>query len=401
MSDEKFFSGLDVAYLASCVLANKIPDADQISTVDYSMLYKQSARQSMQGAVYLALKGFVNKNGTFLEGLTVDLLSQFERDYKIQTNKMISLTLEREKLITFMEDRGIWYLPLKGIILQNFYPQIGIRQMADNDILFDIKFRKDIKKFMVESGYEVASYGKGVHDTYYKKPFCNFELHAYLYRESVNPVFDKYYSDVKSRLIKDADNLCGYHFSDEDFYIHTLTHIYKHYSHGGLGIRFLMDIYVSLESKGKSFNWDYINSELEKLGISGFARMAETLSQKLFSFSNVNYRNDLTSFKETEINELRYFIHSGIYGTKQNAIDKDVEKINSEGTITKNVRFKYLIRRLFPSLLYYKENYPFFYKYKIFIPFFVIYRMTFKSFVSRENIKTELKLLKNIKRTHK
>lgn len=44
-----------------------------------------------------------------------------------------------------MEQRGIWYLPLKGIILKEFYPSVGMRQMSDNDILFDEAFAEQVR----------------------------------------------------------------------------------------------------------------------------------------------------------------------------------------------------------------------------------------------------------------
>ena len=44
---------------------------------------------------------------------------------------------EREALLDFFEKSGIWYLPLKGAVLNGIYPQYGLRQFAKNDILFD------------------------------------------------------------------------------------------------------------------------------------------------------------------------------------------------------------------------------------------------------------------------
>lgn len=41
----------------------------------------------------------------------------------------------------------------------------------------------------------------------------------------------EYYSDIKNRLLSDKpEGSCGYHMSDEDFYIYIISHAYKHYS---------------------------------------------------------------------------------------------------------------------------------------------------------------------------
>lgn len=34
-------------------------------------------------------------------------------------------------------------MPLKGILLKEMYPKIGMLQMADNDILYDKQYRKE------------------------------------------------------------------------------------------------------------------------------------------------------------------------------------------------------------------------------------------------------------------
>ncbi len=393
MNEQKFNSGLDIVFLAACALHGRVPTAEEMSSVDFEWLYKQASRHSMQSITYFALKSYYEKNGALPQGLTEEQYLQFEKDYKKQVQRTVYFSFEREKIIAFLESSGIWYLPMKGIILQNHYPQLGMRQMADNDIYFDISRRKDVKSFMSDSGYEVVAYGQGVHDTYQKQPFYNFEMHVYLYRESTNDTFYEYYKNVKERLVKDEGNSFGYHFSDEDFYIHTLTHIYKHYSHGGLGVRFLMDVFVYLQSKEATLDWDYISAELEKLKIFDFAQTVKSLSKKLFSNECICFRNKTELLSKEELQELEYYINSGIYGTKENAVNSSLKKLTGSEEKNAKGKFKYILSRLFPNMLYYKENYPFLYKTKIFIPFFVVYRIIVKGFSARKTASQEIKVL--------
>ena len=76
-----------------------------------------------------------------------------------------------------MDSEHIWYLPLKGIILKDYYPSVGMRQMSDNDILFDADAWERVEKHMLSEGYETESVGKGNHDVYQKAPVYNFEMH--------------------------------------------------------------------------------------------------------------------------------------------------------------------------------------------------------------------------------
>lgn len=66
--------------------------------------------------------------------------------------KNILLDFERKKLFSFCEEKGIWYMPLKGCILKDMYPDFSMRQMADNDILFDPEHRAEIKEYFKADG---------------------------------------------------------------------------------------------------------------------------------------------------------------------------------------------------------------------------------------------------------
>ena len=89
-------------------------------------------------------------------------------------------------------------MPLKGAVLKDLYPKHDMRQMADNDILFDVTCQKEIRDYFVSHGYEVISYAKGNHDVYEKPPVYNFEMHTALFGAGHNEVWAKYYENVKT-----------------------------------------------------------------------------------------------------------------------------------------------------------------------------------------------------------
>lgn len=70
--------------------------------------------------------------------IEAELLTKWKqtRDMAIRKNAMLDLS--RESLFAYFEEQGIWYMPLKGSILKDMYPRLGMRQMADNDILIDV-----------------------------------------------------------------------------------------------------------------------------------------------------------------------------------------------------------------------------------------------------------------------
>ncbi len=392
-NEQKLNSGLDMAFLVACGLNDVTPNSKQLENMDFETVYKQSERHKVQAIAYLPLKSYRDANGCLPTGLSETLFNEWEKIYKNSVRRVFSFAVEREKLLRFMEENGIWYMPMKGIVLQEYYPKFGMRQMVDNDILFDRSRRRDVRRYMVESGYEVCVYDFGVHDIYKKSPYFNFEMHAYLYRESVNDVFDRYYQNVFDRLVKDASSKYGYRFSPEDFYVHIITHIFKHYEHGGVGIKFLADVFVYLKAEEEKLNFDYIGGELEKLDISDFEKRVRAIAKMLFSKECINLRAGMDSLTDEQKNDIELFVSSGAYGTKERALDKHYERVIGSGEKTLKGKIKFLYRRLFPDMLYYKEYYEFAYKYKILIPFVWIYR-TFKGIVFKtKSIISEIKLL--------
>ncbi|MGN0600694.1 MAG: nucleotidyltransferase family protein [Oscillospiraceae bacterium] len=367
-------SAYDMLYLSTCAIRGRSPDRERIQQMNDDDLYAICRFHSLTALVACALES---------AGIT---LSDKWREVKAKAiRKNILLDTERAKILEYFEQNGIWYIPLKGIIIKDMYPKAGMRQMADNDILYDRSFQKQVKDYMESNGYKTESVGKGNHDTYHKPPVYNFEMHTQLYSEQADKTIHDYYANVKKRLIKDNDNDYGYHFTDEDFYIFMTVHEYKHYSGGGTGLRSLLDCFVYVRAKGNGLDWDYISRELEKLGLKDFECSSRELCMKVFSGT------ELPAMSENERDMLEYYLLSGTYGTEKNHVENNMKKF-SEKTGSKS-KFRYIMRRIFPELEVYKEHYPFFYKHRILLPIGWLYRF-FKGIVlNGRKIINELKIV--------
>ncbi|MGN0631114.1 MAG: nucleotidyltransferase family protein, partial [Ruminococcus sp.] len=269
----------------------------------------------------------------------------------------------------------------KGCILKEMYPDFSMRQMADNDILFDVKYQSEIKKYFEDNGYSVISYNKGNHDVYEKPPVLNFEMHTSLFGQIHNLEWKEYYEDIKERLVKDSDNNYGYHFSDEDFYIYIITHECKHYTGSGTGLRSLLDHYVYLQSKQDSMDWEYISAECQKLGIYDFEQQSRKLSQKVFADS-VNELSDEDKLM------LEHYLKSGTYGTLEQYTQQKIENFQKQTGSTSQL--KYIWHRIFPPMYIYEAFFPFFYRHKILLPVGWVYRLIRGVTARRKKVKSEL-----------
>lgn len=366
-------------YLMRCVLQGVKPQP--IVGLDYDALYRLSISHSVVAMTAMALES----GGLLTESYASPVcIKKWKESIVKAIRKNILLDVEREHIFQYFEEQGIWYMPLKGAILKDLYPKMGMRQMADNDILFDPAYQHQLKAYMESQGYQATSFAVGNHDVYEKPPVYNFEFHIALFNEYLYGQWADHYGNIQPRLQKDPDNGFGYHFRDEDFYVYFLCHGYKHYSTCGTGIRFLADIYVFLRKKRACMDWDYIADELNLLNIHEFEMVSQQLAEKLFGTEEYQLNQE-------EERILGFFMGSGTYGTTENRVNRELDEMQkNEGPVTIWTKFRYTWNRLFPDKNFMKASNPFLREHEWAIPFFWVYRIVRGVFLRRKQIQKEL-----------
>lgn len=341
------------------------------------VINKEKASFFYRISKYHSLRAFFYQVVTALKlDVPQECLSKLEQDYLLNVRKAVSFEEERKALYGYLNEHGIDYLPLKGIIIKDYYPDQFSREFADNDILFDEKKDKLVKEFFVKRDYEVEAFRKSNHDVFQKKPFFNFEMHRALFGETGdNGLIIKYFNSYLNKsLIKENKE---HYLNDEDFYIYFTAHSYKHYHGSGCGIRTLIDYYLYV--KKSNLDFDYINKELEKLNLVDFSNQIRTISQKVF---------DDEPLSEEEEQVLLYIASSGTYGTLEHSVAKGVK---AKG------KFGYFMSRIFPPYCFYKYAYPWAYYCPILIPFAWLARFFRVLFKNPKKAKNELKTIHNYK----
>lgn len=376
--------------LLSCALNGTAPCEEWLQGLDLEELYKRAKAHSVAAMVAMVLE----KTETF-----VTQSPEMKKVWLDRKNKAIRKNLlfnaERQKLLNEFEQQQIWYVPLKGTILQDYYPQMGMREMADNDIWVDPTAQEQIRSLFVAQGYEVESYGKTHHDVYLKAPFYNFELHVELFSDITSEQMATYYQAMMDKRVKDNGNRYGYHFKDEDFYVYILAHAYKHYSGSGTGLRTLTDIYVLNQKLGATLDWGYVNRELSALGILTYEQESRRLAKRVFGGEE---RFTMERLTEEEQAMLCYYLGASTYGNVNLCIKNRLHKLQSDSReISRLTKVKYLFQRFFPSLTMCKSYYPVVYRYPILLPFFWVWRILFKGIRNRKKLQKEWTVIQRTK----
>ena len=230
---------LALFYLCYCKLNHISPDQQRTKGLNISQLYQISVYHDIGAIVCMALE-----SAGILDNADPQTAKAFRNIRNKSLRKVLLLDNGRTEIFRFLDENKIWHMPLKGVILKDYYPELGMRQMSDNDILYDAAFRQTMQQYMLSQGYTLGA-KKAYEDDYFKLPVYNYEMHLSLFGNNDSD-FSQYFQNIEERLIRNGYLCC---FTDEDFYLYFMAHAAKHYRSGGTGLRHLLDCYVFLSKK--------------------------------------------------------------------------------------------------------------------------------------------------------
>ena len=178
----------------------------------------------------------------------------------------------------------------------------------------------------------------GNHDVYYKRPVMNIELHRALISEKYEKFYDYSGSGWQLARLKESCQYI-YEMSKEDFYIYHMAHLVKHYQNGGTGIRSVMDVWVYLNRYRTEMDWNYINSELNKMELLAFTKNIEKLSACWFDgVESCELFDKMTAF----------ILSNGVHGLSKNSFMIAMMKNNAAKSF-KIVKVLYTLNLFFPD----------------------------------------------------
>ena len=270
-------------------------------------LYAYQKEQDVTNMAYVALKklGYDNTQ-----------LKEFQDDYKLNVLREARFELAGQQVFDAFEKAEIDFIPLKGALLKNLYPNPALRTFTDIDIYVGDKIEK-AEQVMFSQGYEKKTDYETNDIGYVKKPSIHIELHKDLFPDDYD--FEEYFDNpFKHTELKE-----GYkHFNlyrKDDFFIHVLCHLYKHFTFGGCGLRQYLDIYVMTQKM--QLDMDYIRSELKSFGMEGFLDTTLTLNRFFF---------DKEKPTDETIEIAEFVFNNSTFGNADNRLVLDYDKGHGE-----------------------------------------------------------------------
>lgn len=281
------------------------------------------------------------------ESLETELLKSVYRYTK--------LDYELNCLCNALESAQIPFIPLKGSVIRKYYPEPWLRTSCDIDILIhhcDIEkaklcFQNTLKyKYVDENDYHIS---------FATQSGCHIELHFDLIQANRVNTASLVLKDVWDTASKHTGFDYWYEMQEEMFYFYHITHMAKHFTNGGCGIRPFIDIFVLLEN----VSYDEKKRELLliKGGLKDFSNAVEALTDVWFN-----------NARHTEITlQIQDFILRGeVYGTSENYILIKQQELGG--------RFKYMFYKIFFPYEDLKKLYPILRKHKWLTPIMEVRR---------------------------
>lgn len=175
---------------------------------------------------------------------------------------------------------GIDHILMKGFVLREYYPVPELRTFGDIDIVIRPGDRQKSDELLRSLGYHPETDWEPVFS--YTKDVEYYEIHSEIMEVNVSDKADYrgYFRDLWQYAEASGDH--RHQFRPEFHFLYLLTHIAKHVTGSGAGVRMYLDVAAFLRRFGTSLDWDWIRQELEKLRFADFANIVLLLVQESF-----------------------------------------------------------------------------------------------------------------------
>lgn len=228
------------------------------------------------------------------------------------TNHMMAAVYRYEKmnydLGRIRETLGkanIPYIPLKGSVLREYYPEPWMRTSCDIDILVHTEDTERAIDALCAVGFERQEDSTKYDCSLMTPGGVHVELHYDLNTHGIFPGVDEILADVWSHTV--PYDGCECRMTNEMFVFYHIAHMAKHFVHGGCGIRPFADL---LAMRGRMpYDRNKLDEMLENSSLSRF--YAEVLGLCGVWFDGKAHTQITERMEE-------FILTGGVYGTVEN-----------------------------------------------------------------------------------
>ena len=260
----------------------------------WNHLFVLAAQHSLLSAVY----DVVGKTPEFAE-----LSDELRRQVKTQAMQSVLQQVSRTALFLSdekeLEHLGVQPLVMKGIVCRSLYPKPDLRPSGDEDLLISAKDFATVDACFMRKGFvrdketampNGAKDGDTPEEMGYIHPKTGvfYEIHTRLFstESSAYGYLNRAFSDVfahPSRVEVQGQSIFTLEETHHLFYL--LCHSFKHFLHGGVGIRQICDMVQMIRVYGRKIDWEMFWQLCEEYHMMCFCINLLDIGERYLGFS--------------------------------------------------------------------------------------------------------------------
>lgn len=333
--------------------------ASESIKLDYQKLFDLANQHQISALIYNQIYNFDD----FPVELKEIWKSQTFKINVIQTRKTMKMLQVYEQFL----NQNLKVLIVKGLICRSLYPQPDNRQSNDEDLYVQKEEFEKTKDILLKNNFAVVLESNDVTTFIDPVSGLSIELHTALFslESKAYGNYQKYFDHAFDEcIVHQIDGVNVYSLEYSQHLLFLILHFVKHFFHGGVGIRQVVDIVMYSEAYGDKINWDRLHAVLKDLNIyilitSLFALAHDHLE---FDYAKIKVPDDIDNNDYQDLFD--DIMDAGIFGQSSS------ERIHS-ATITLNTIGNgktSVIKSIFPSLKEMQAKYKYLNKYPILLP---------------------------------
>ena len=267
-------------------------------TGDFDGLYEAAARHKLETFVYAALEGTAQEPAA---------MKAIGGAYHRAVFRDVQGDYIRAQISGVLTEAGIDHVFQRGVCLKHNYPVSSMRTMSDMDVLVHSKDLAKLPKVMSALPC-VQRPGDGNHRIFSVSPGFTVEFHPNLIHCSshvgtgINPGW---------QLVPEGQPTGEQYMTEEGFYLSVICHLANHFAGGGIGVRFVLDVWVCRHLRKPQPDRTVVEQELQRIGLLKFTKQIEALAD--WWFSGIKPEEDLSELEE-------YILTSSSHGETERSI---------------------------------------------------------------------------------
>lgn len=329
--------------------------------LDYEKLYLLAKKHQVSALIFNQIYNFP------------DLLDDLKKAWRKETIRTNAIqAMKTDKFLRIYQkflDNNLKVIIVKGLICRSLYPQPDNRPSNDEDLYVEKEYFAQVKAILLAEGLVIIDESDDV--TTFVEQNCGImiELHTSLFSEE-SKAYGQYQSLFKQAfddpIVHQIQGIDVYSLSYDLHFLFLLIHFVKHFLHGGVGIRQVIDIIMYAEAYGDKINWQRIYQILEQLNVC-------VLILNVFALAKTNLAFNLEQIElpaDCNLDNLDYqpllddILDAGIFGKSSK------ERLHSS-TITLNAMEKgktSVMGSIFPTYQEMRGKFKYLNKYPLLLP---------------------------------